>query len=212
MKRETGIILALDVTDPEIAIDIAKDVEEYIDAIKVNYPLVLSSGLQVVRLLSTIRPVICDFKVADIPNTTRLIVKRVKDIGAAGIIIHGFVGVESMKEAIKTAGDMDVYVVSEMSHPGAEVFFEPVSESIIKTAAELGATGLIAPATRPERIRYIRDIAGKDMKILSPGVGAQGGSGKRAIEAGADYIIVGRSIYEAENPKKAAELLYCSLQ
>jgi orotidine-5'-phosphate decarboxylase len=43
-----------------------------------------------------------------------------------------------------------------------------------------------------------------NLNILSPGVGAQGGSASAAIKAGADYIIVGRSIYNAENPEAAA--------
>jgi orotidine-5'-phosphate decarboxylase len=72
-----------------------------------------------------------------------------------------------------------------------------------KLAVETGATGVIAPATRPERVAHIRGIIG-DLKILSPGVGAQGGSAADTIKAGADYIIVGRAIYQSENPKEAA--------
>ena len=53
------------------------------------------------------------------------------------------------------------------------------------------------------RIKHIRKLIG-NLKILSPGVGAQGGSASGAIRAGADYIIVGRSIYNAENPKAVA--------
>jgi len=63
---------------------------------------------------------------------------------------------------------------------------------------------VIAPATRPERIKFIRGLVG-ELKILTPGVGAQGGSAAQAIEAGADYVIVGRSIYQAENPRDVAE-------
>ena len=44
-----------------------------------------------------------------------------------------------------------------------------------------------------------------DREILSPGVGAQGGSASEAIKAGADYVIVGRAIYKSDNPRKVAE-------
>jgi orotidine-5'-phosphate decarboxylase len=50
----------------------------------------------------------------------------------------------------------------------------------------------------------MRKIVG-DLLILSPGVGAQGGSASATIGKGADYVIVGRSIYGAEDPRKAAE-------
>jgi orotidine-5'-phosphate decarboxylase len=69
-----------------------------------------------------------------------------------------------------------------------------------------GVAGFIAPATRPDRIRSIRSIAG-DLKILSPGVGAQGGSASSAISAGADYAIVGRAIYGAKDPVSAASAI-----
>ena len=56
----------------------------------------------------------------------------------------------------------------------------------------------------PERIAAIRKIIG-DREILSPGVGAQGGSAADAIKAGADYVIVGRAIYKSDNPRQVAE-------
>jgi orotidine-5'-phosphate decarboxylase len=62
---------------------------------------------------------------------------------------------------------------------------------------------VIAPATRPGRISEIRKIVGQ-LLILAPGVGAQGGSAADAIRAGADYVIVGRSIYASPDPAKAA--------
>jgi orotidine-5'-phosphate decarboxylase len=68
---------------------------------------------------------------------------------------------------------------------------------------ECGADGIIAPATRPERVKILRGIVGK-RKILSPGVGAQGGD-VNTIAKLVDGIIVGRAIYEAENPAAVAQ-------
>ena len=91
-----------------------------------------------------------------------------------------------------------------MSHPGAELFMAPLAERMARLAAEVDATGVVAPATRPEKISLIRSIIG-GRTIISPGVGAQGGSAGAALEAGADYLIVGRSIYEAEDPVASAK-------
>ncbi len=202
-----GLILALDVMNAERAMKIVNEVEDYIYAIKIGWPLVMAAGMDIIDSLSQIKPVICDFKVADIPNTTKLIVGEAREHGAAGIIVHGFVGRDSIKAAVDEAGRMKVYVVAEMSHPGALDFMQKHTDEIVLMAKDVGAAGLIAPATRPERIAHIRSLAG-DMEILAPGVGAQGGSAKEAIEAGATHIIVGRRIYEANELAKAAKELY----
>ena len=203
MRPKTHLILALDVTDRAKALAIAKACAPFLDAIKVNYPLVLGAGLDIVRDLAKLRPVICDFKVADVPNTNRLITELAFAHGAAGIIVHGFPGEDSLKASLDAAKG-DVYVVAEMSHPGAEKFNAAIADDIAHMAVKLGAAGIIAPATRPERLQLFRQIVGKKL-ILSPGVGAQGGSAGWAIRMGADFAIVGRSIYEAEDPAAEAE-------
>ncbi|HPS92293.1 MAG TPA: orotidine 5'-phosphate decarboxylase [Methanothrix sp.] len=143
MKKDTRLILALDVTSREKALSLALQLKGYFNALKIGYPLILSAGLG---------------------------------------------------------------IVTEMSHPGAELFMAPLAERMARLAADVGATGVVAPATRPERIRVIRSIIGERI-IISPGVGAQGGSAGAALEAGADYLIVGRSIYEAKVPDVSARKL-----
>ena len=91
-----------------------------------------------------------------------------------------------------------------MSHPGGKTFTAKHGEEMAELGVRCGVSGFIAPATRPERIAAIRSVIG-DRLILSPGVGAQGGSAASAIEAGADYVIVGRAIYESDNPGESAE-------
>jgi len=212
MKRETRLILALDVTSGERALSLVGRLCPYFDAIKIGYPLILAAGLGVVKGIASIAPVIADLKVADIPNTNRLICQAAFQAGASGVIAQAFPGKDSLLACAEVAAEngADLYVVTEMSHPGAEMFMAPQAERMARLAAEVGAAGVVAPATRPERIRLIRSIIG-ERTIISPGVGAQGGSGGAALEAGADYIIVGRSIYGAEHPEAAAKRLLFSL-
>ena len=204
MRKQTRMILALDETDGKKALDIVGQVAEYIDAVKINWPLVLAAGPEMITELSKITDVICDFKVADIPNTVSLIVSNAVRRGAAAVIVHAFTGDDSLKAAVEAAGDADIYAVTEMSHPGGKMLTARHAEEMAKLGVECGAAGFIAPATRPERIAAIRAIIG-DRLILSPGVGAQGGSASSAIKAGADYVIVGRAIYKADDPKAVAK-------
>ena len=211
MKKETGLILALDVISREHALSLAGRLRPYFDAIKIGYPLILAAGLGVVKEIASIAPVIADLKVADIPNTNRLICQAAFGTGASGVIAQAFPGKDSLLACAERAAQhgADLYVVTEMSHPGAEMFMAPQAEEMARLAAEVGAAGVVAPATRPERIRRIKSIIGERI-IISPGVGAQGGSAGAALEAGADYIIVGRSIYQAEDPEgEAKKLLSC---
>ncbi len=200
------IILALDITDAEKAVKIAEDVSEYISAVKVNYPLVLSAGIGIIERLSEIRPVIADFKIADIPYTSSLIAEIAFRFGAEAVIVHGFAGRETVKAVLDVARKFngEVYVVTELT--SSTEFFKDVSDKIAEMAKELGCHGIIAPGNRADRVAELRRIVGK-LKILCPGIGVQGGDAKAVVEAGADAIIVGRSIYNAENPKKVAEEL-----
>ncbi len=203
----TDLILALDATEKKTALSIAEVCAPHIDAIKLGYPLVLSCGLAIAdEMVEYDLPLIADFKVADIPNTNRLIAEQVFDAGFSSIICHGFVGKDSVTACVETSFECggSCYVVAEMSHPGATGFFHGgAAEKIAELAMECGADGIIAPATRPGRVKVLRGIVGK-RKILSPGVGAQGGDAD-TISKLVDGIIVGRAIYEAKDPAAAAQ-------
>lgn len=205
LTPKSRLIIALDMTDRDEALSIVEKLGDSVDAIKVNYPLVLTSGTGIIKDIKKYSNVIADFKVADIPNTNSLICRETFEAGADAIICQGFVGMDSVKACVDVANKYgrEVFVVTEMSHPGALDFLQPHAFELVDLAFRAGASGIIAPATRPERLAGIRCRAG-NMKILSPGVGAQGGDARKAIEAGADFVIVGRSIYNAEDPYRAA--------
>ncbi|ASA78028.1 orotidine-5'-phosphate decarboxylase [Thermococcus sp. 5-4] len=201
------LILALDVYDRERALEIAECTADYLWAVKVNWPLIIGSGLNIITELKQVTglPIIADLKLADIPNTNRLIAGKVFEAGADYIIAHSFVGKDSV-EAVMELGK--TIIVVEMSHPGAREFIQPATDRLIELANELEPFGVIAPATRPERVAYIRSKLKQGIKILTPGVGAQGGKAGEVLKAGADYVIVGRSIYASENPREAARRLH----
>jgi len=201
MRISNRIVLALDDLDRQGALKVARELAAGLDAVKVGYPLVLSEGLRMVGELASFVPVICDFKVADIPAVSAMIVRRAVGAGASGVIVHGFVGADSVQAAAEAAEGRDVFVVSEMSHPGALDFIQARSEEIAAMARRAGATGIIAPATRPERVTALRQVVGPEMLILCPGVGTQGGSAGKTVRAGADALIVGRSLYRAPDPQ-----------
>ncbi len=204
MKKDTRLVLALDETDGEKALEIADSLSGVVDAIKINWPLVLSAGPGMINELAKRGDVICDFKVADIPNTVRLIVENCVSRGASAVIVHAFTGEDSLLAAKEAAGNAKIFAVTEMSHPGGKTFTAKHGEEMAELGVKCDVSGFIAPATRPERITAIRSVIG-DRLILSPGVGAQGGTAASAIEAGADYVIVGRAIYGSDNPLESAE-------
>ena len=202
----SALILALDATSRDEALAIAESTARYLDAIKIGYPLVLGAGLSVAGEIAALDvPVIADFKVADIPNTNTLICDSVFDAGCSAVICHAFPGSDSLAACVESAHAHggECFVVCEMSHPGgAEWFSGGVAESFCRMAVGAGADGIIAPATRPDRVAALRELVGA-MKIYSPGVGAQGASPEDVKEL-VDGVIVGRAIYGAEDPAAAA--------
>ena len=145
---------------------------------KVGYPLVLAAGLSIADEFGDLDlPLIADFKVADIPNTSRLIAEEVFTPGYDALICQGFTGHDSVTACVGVAREDggDCFVATEISHPGATEFFHGgVAERIAALAKECGADGIIAPATRPERVASLKGLIG-DLKIYSPGVRAKGG-------------------------------------
>ena len=90
------------------------------------------------------------------------------------------------------------------------MFLQKNADAIAQMGVDMGITNYVAPATRLDRLSDIRDIVGKEAYIISPGVGKQGGDGKKTLKY-SNAIIVGRSIYESDNPKEACAKLIESL-
>jgi orotidine-5'-phosphate decarboxylase len=207
MNIKNRIILAMDIMDLEQAMMVTEKVAPYIDTIKIGYPLALSAGLECFSKFKENFDfkVIADFKVADIPATNEKICEATLNAGADAVIVHGFVGSDSVSACQSVAEEKgkEIFLLTEMSHPGAETFLQAVSDDIAQMGVDLGVKNYVAPSTRLDRLSEIRNIVGKESFIISPGVGTQGGDPAQTLEF-ADSIIIGRSIYMAEDPEKAA--------
>lgn len=202
--KSAGLILALDVKNRERALQVAKETADYVDAFKIGYPLVLSAGLGIASELRDMeKPVIADFKVADIPYISQEICSIATRAGADYVIIHGFLGEDVIKACSQTA---NIIVVCDMSHPGALEYLSESSASLAEISKKY-ASGIVAPATRPKAIKEMRAIV-EDLTIISPGVKAQGAAVGDAITAGADFEIIGRGIYEHDTPRSEAKKVY----
>ena len=210
-ERGSRVVLALDVLDEQEAYRVLDAVHPHLAAVMVNYPLFLSVGREVVRRMIERYdlPFIGDFKIADIDATNAKICEIMYDVGFDALIAHSVVGRQGALDAVLEAAsrhERGVILVTSMSHPGAKEFMPPY-EDTARFARDLEVDGVIAPATRTEEVAAIRRTVGENTLILSPGVGAQGGKAQDTLEAGADALIVGRSIYGADDPKAAARRL-----
>ena len=215
MDVKNNIILAMDLMDLKEAERVCESINEYIDTIKIGYPLTLAEGLSTIGFFKDNfdYKVICDYKVADIPATNEKIANQTFDAGADAIICHGFVGSDSV-DACKTSAEDhggEIFLLTEMSHPGAIKFLQPNADEIARMGVEMGITNYVAPSTRPKRLSEIRDIVGKDAFMISPGVGTQGGDPRETLKY-SNALIIGRSIYNAEDPEKATKDIVDSIQ
>jgi orotidine-5'-phosphate decarboxylase len=215
MEVKNSIIVALDLPDLEEAMQVLDAIKEKVNTVKIGYPLVLSQGLD---SISTIKEefgcqVIADFKVADIPETNLKIADLTFRAGADAIIVHGFVGDDSAQACMNSAkrNGREVFLLTEMSHPGASRFIKPVSLEIASMGVKLGIKNFVGPSTRLNRLEKIRETIGPDNFLISPGVGTQGGNPKDTLKF-ADAIIIGRSIYLSKDPKLAIQSFIDSIE
>jgi orotidine-5'-phosphate decarboxylase len=208
MEVKNKIIVALDLPDLKEAMQLLDAIREEINTVKIGYPLVLAQGLE---SISSIKDefscqVIADFKVADIPETNGKISDLTFQAGADAVIVHGFVGEDSAQACMDSAHSHggEVFLLTEMSHPGACRFIKPISIEIAKMGVKIGIKNFVGPSTRLDRLKDIRNVIGLHNFLISPGVGTQGGNPTETLKF-ADALIIGRSIYLSEDPKLAIE-------
>lgn len=215
MEVQNKIIPALDITSLDRVMQFLKEISGQINTVKIGYPLVLSEGLESISLIKEKFDynIIADFKVADIPETNQKIADLTFAAGADALIVHGFMGRDSVQACMDVAKqhDKDIFLLTEMSHPGAELFMQKVSLDIAQLGVDMGIENYVAPSTKLDRLEKIRNVVGKNSFIVSPGVGVQGGNPSRTLEY-ADSLIIGRSIYAAEDPQETLQTIIDSIE
>jgi len=228
-RNQSRTVLALDLEDSNPSrlltksMDLVRSVKDVICAIKINRQLMLGLGLQavadsIVKLAEDLSiPTIMDAKLNDVGHTNGFMARTYFDAGFDAVIASPVAGwkdgLDKVFEAARSRGKA-VLLLTYMSNPGAEAFYSlkadqgsgprPLYEILTNLALEWEAQGIIVGATNPRIISMVRTLVGPKFPIYSPGVGAQGGDPKIAVEAGATYLIIGRAIYASADPRSAA--------
>lgn len=209
-KKKSGIIFAADLPTSEENFSILDEIQDDIDVIKLSGFLALKEGVGCIGKFRKRynKPIFADFKVADVPHTNEKIVQMVKEEGGSAVMVHGIVGFDGLESCLRAANKkVGIIVQIELTHPGGMVFTSPIALDIAKLASETEVFGVQAPGNRPLKIAKIRDIVGKKKTIVCCGVGFQGGTYQSVLQAGGDYPIIGRAIYESKTPRDAIQQL-----
>ena len=232
---QNPIIVALDVPTAEQAIALAQQVAPAVGAFKIGSELFTAGGPEVVkRIRATGASVFLDLKFHDIPNTVAKAVASAVRLDVQMLTIHtsgGLVMMQAAEEAAqKTAAQagrnaplvLGVTVLTSMESDNLAEIGVTASvgnqvERLAQLAARAGLRGLVCS---PLEVTGLRQSLPSHMQYVTPGIrtgeDAAGDqkrtlSAKQALEAGANWLVIGRPIYAAPNPRAAAETILTSL-
>jgi len=229
------IIAALDVPDAESALKLAKAIAPAVGAFKIGKELFVSAGPDIVkRVRDTGSSVFLDLKFHDIPNTVAKAVASATRLDVQMLTVHTCGGSTMLERALKGANEaakqtgnkapliLGVTVLTSMDESDLhEVSVNKTPESqVIHLAQMATGAGLKGLVCSPKEIAPLREVLPPEVQLVTPGirpVGSDTGDQKRvmtpveAISAGADWLVIGRPIYGADNPREAAESILESL-
>ena len=214
------LIVALDLPSLEAAERMVARLGDTVLFYKIGYQLAFAGGLPFAAgLIAAGKQVFLDLKLHDIGNTVEKGVQSVAQMGATFLTVHGYP--QTMKAAVegKRGSTLRILAVTvltsyddaDLAAAGYDMTVGELAAARAQQARDIGIDGLVCSA---EEAAKLRDIAGPGMVLVTPGIrpaGSASGDQKRivtpsrAIEAGADYLVVGRPILEAHAPKEAAE-------
>jgi orotidine-5'-phosphate decarboxylase len=233
--KRNPIIVALDLPSPEAAAKLASELAPVVGAFKIGSELFTSAGPEIVRLLRKAGgSVFLDLKFHDIPNTVAKAVAAATRLDVQMLTLHAAGGTEMLKAAVKAGGEaaaaanvaapllLGVTVLTSMdnraleeigceANPGRQV------ERLADLAVRAGLRGLVCS---PLEIVALRQRLPAEVQLVTPGIrtGAEKADDqkrtltpKEAIEAGADWLVIGRPIYAASNPRAAAEKILAEI-
>jgi orotidine-5'-phosphate decarboxylase len=218
MSAKSKIILAVDKPDLKSALTLLDGLAGELVWAKIGLQLFTAEGPRVVReVLDRGFRVFLDLKFHDIPNTAKEAVASARELGVSMTTLHLCGGPEMISKSVAEAGEMLVLGVTVLtSMDEASLRATGVSacpaDQVVALAGMGVKAGIRGVVASPQEIRLLREAHGKDLKIVTPGVrpvGEASGDQKRiatpssAIRDGADYLVIGRPISGAANPKEA---------
>ena len=220
-KIPEKIIVALDVPSEDLALRLVEQLREQISFFKIGLQLYTAEGPEIVRaVLATGAKVWLDLKLHDIPNTVAKAVESASTLGVQMLTIHLSGGSEMIRAAVNAKkGNMSILGVTVLTSSTEETLrevgiFGKVDDQVLRLAklgAENGIDGIVASA---HEIKVLRAEFGDKIKIVVPGIRpswSDAGDQKRtmtpreAIDAGADYLVIGRPITAHKNPREAVK-------
>jgi orotidine-5'-phosphate decarboxylase len=235
MSVANPILCAIDTGDLARAKALAADVRHVVGGIKLGLEFFTANGpAGVMQVLDRDTPLFLDLKFHDIPNTVARAVRSAAALEPLILTLHT-AGGPAMMEAAKHAADLvasegkrrvkllGVTVLTSLDDGDLAAVGQrgPVGEQVRRLALLARDSGLDGVVCAPIEVAMLREVCGPDFLLVVPGIrpaGAASGDQKRvmgpraAIQAGADYLVVGRPITEAPHPAAAAQAILNELR
>src|SRR6195952_5386531 len=216
------LIVALDLPGVAAAEAIVARLGDSVTFYKIGYQLAYAGGLPLVRQLAGAgKKVFVDLKLHDIGNTVARGVESIAAHGATFLTVHAYP--QTMKAAVEARAGSGLKILAvtvltsyddgDLHAAGYRLKVSDLVEARAQQAQVLGVDGLVSS---PEEAASLRKLVGHQMNLVTPGIRPAGASSDdqkrimtpaRAIAAGADYLVVGRPITEAADPKIAADAI-----
>jgi orotidine-5'-phosphate decarboxylase len=229
------ILVALDVPTKEAALDLARNLAPAVGGFKIGSELFTSAGPDIVRAIrATGAAVFLDLKFHDIPNTVAKAVTAATRLDVQMLTLHASGGLEMMRAAEASAQEsarqagrnpplvLGVTVLTSMDGATlAELGWKPDVGKQVERLAELAVrAGLRGLVCSPLEVARLRQFLPEAIELITPGIrtGTERADDQKrtltpreAMDAGANWLVVGRPIYAAANPLQVAETIRDSL-
>lgn len=216
VKSAEKIIVALDVASQEEVLSILDGLPD-VKFVKVGMELFYSTGPDLIRLIKDRGlKVFLDLKVHDIPNTAAGAMRSLSKLGCDLLNLHCAGGLEMMKRAQDTlVGETKLIGVTQLTSTNQQTLNEElgipgsVESSVLNYAKLAKQAGLAGVVCSPLEVKTIKSNLGIDFLAVTPGVRPQGDAEqdqkrittpREAIQAGSDYLVIGRPIVAAQDP------------
>jgi len=226
MNARERLILALDVSSVAKAETVIGKLGDSVSFYKIGYQLGFAGGLALAQKLSGAgKQVFIDFKLHDIGNTVAKGVESIARLGATFLTVHAYP--QTMHAAVDARAGTNLRILAVTvltSYDDADLaaagYDFTVADLVAERAAQARDIGVDGVVCSAEEAARIRGIVGTRLALVTPGIrpaGADAGDQKRimtpaaAIAAGADYLVVGRPIVAAADPRRAAQAIVAEI-